>query len=185
MLIQQPRSSNDIYMSFALACSLACTSEGRVSLCREEVLQWFRSGRQVRPHTKKSPNSNTVSNGFAQLSSLSMDYRSPSDMAAAVGSTSSLSNPAINHPVALSEDQVSDKEQRDPIDSPSHDNYRLHPTCRIRGPGQSTPSDTATGIVESMRSCSGTRDIRSELGCQSNYNCMVRNMDIFQLLNEG
>ena len=103
----------------------------------------------------------------------------------AVGSTSSLSNPAINHPVALSEDQVSDKEQRDPIDSPSHDNYRLHPTCRIRGPGQSTPSDTATGIVESMRSCSGTRDIRSELGCQSNYNCMVRNMDIFQLLNEG
>ncbi|GMG14492.1 unnamed protein product [Aspergillus oryzae] len=101
-----------------------------------------------------------------------MDYRSPSDMAAAVGSTSSLSNPAINHPVALSEDQVSDKEQRDPIDSPSHDNYRLHPTCRIRGPGQSTPSDTATGIVESMRSCSGL--LFQHCYLRANFSCRRR-----------
>lgn len=49
--------------------------------------------------------------------------------------------------------------------------------------GQSTSCETAARIITSMRDNSDIRDIRSELGCKSEENCMVRNMSIFDQLD--
>jgi hypothetical protein len=55
--------------------------------------------------------------------------------------------------------------------------------CTNGSSGQSTPCDAAARIITSMRSYSDARDVRSELGCEAGAECMVRNMDIFQLLD--
>ncbi|CEL07099.1 hypothetical protein ASPCAL10263 [Aspergillus calidoustus] len=78
--------------------------------------------------------------------------------------------------------QVAVKEQLVPIHSLIHTIPELPPLCANQSSGQSTPCETAARIIESMRSYSDTRDVRWELGCQSSSDCMVRNMDIFQLL---
>lgn len=50
--------------------------------------------------------------------------------------------------------------------------------------GHSTPCETAARIIMTMRGCQDTHDVRSELGCHSQSNCMVRNMDIFEILDK-
>ncbi|KAK9576878.1 hypothetical protein V6Z93_010326 [Aspergillus fumigatus] len=50
--------------------------------------------------------------------------------------------------------------------------------------GQSTPCETAARIIMTMRGSPDIREVRSELGCHSESNCMVRNMDIFEVLDK-
>lgn len=50
--------------------------------------------------------------------------------------------------------------------------------------GHSTPCETAARIITTMRGCQDTHDVRAELGCHSQSNCMVRNMDIFEILDK-
>jgi hypothetical protein len=50
--------------------------------------------------------------------------------------------------------------------------------------GQTTPCETAARIIMTMRGCPDIRDVRSELGCHSESNCMVRNMDVFEILDK-
>ncbi|KAB8072076.1 hypothetical protein BDV29DRAFT_192821 [Aspergillus leporis] len=107
--------------------------------------------------------------GSSQLSSFNCECKNPLYKMANTEPNSSLSSPPINQQVTISKNQISDGEQRVPVDSPTH--------------GQSTPCETAAKINTSMRNNYDARS-RSELGCHSNSNCMVRNMDIFQLLDE-
>jgi hypothetical protein len=53
-----------------------------------------------------------------------------------------------------------------------------------RDTGQSMPCEAAVRIITSMRGYHEGRDVRSELGCHSNSDCMVRNMDIFAILDK-
>jgi hypothetical protein len=48
---------------------------------------------------------------------------------------------------------------------------------------QSTSCETAARIITSMPDNVDIRDVRSELGCNSEENCMVRNMSIFDQLD--
>ncbi|KAJ5797118.1 uncharacterized protein N7518_005658 [Penicillium psychrosexuale] len=50
--------------------------------------------------------------------------------------------------------------------------------------GQFTSCMTAASLIESMRNHSDFRDVRSELGCDSESNCMVKNMSIFDILDK-
>ncbi|KAL3487409.1 hypothetical protein BJX62DRAFT_213554 [Aspergillus germanicus] len=80
--------------------------------------------------------------------------------------------------------QVVALEQPVPVSSLVHDISNLQPSlCANGSSGQSTLCDAAARIITSMRSYSDARDVRSELGCESGTECMVRNMDIFQLLD--
>jgi hypothetical protein len=80
--------------------------------------------------------------------------------------------------------QVAATEQPVPVRSLTHDISNLHPSlCDHESSGQATPCDAAARIITSMRSDSDARDVRSELGCKPGAECMVRNMDIFQLLD--
>lgn len=98
--------------------------------------------------------------------------------------TSSASSPAASRQVATSQSQVSGAGQSVPVEPPTNDSSKLEPPSRNQDSGQSTPCETAARIITSMRSYADAQDVRSELGCQSSSNCMVRNMDIFQLLDE-
>lgn len=51
--------------------------------------------------------------------------------------------------------------------------------------GQFTSCATAENIIKSMQAHSDQRDVRSELGCNSEPDCMVRNMSIFELLDKS
>lgn len=97
---------------------------------------------------------------------------------------SSLSSPDASRQVAISDSQISDTAQPVPVESPTNNTSVSQPSSRNQDSGQSTPCETAARIITSMRSYQDARDVRSELGCQSNSNCMVKNMDIFQLLDE-
>ena len=97
---------------------------------------------------------------------------------------SSLSSPDASLQVAISDSQISDTAQPIPVEPPTNNTSKSQPSRRNQDSGQSTPCETAARIITSMRSYQDARDVRSELGCQSNSNCMVRNMDIFQLLDE-
>lgn len=48
----------------------------------------------------------------------------------------------------------------------------------------STSCETAAKLIMTMRSYPDIRDVRSELGCHSESNCTVRNMDIFEILDK-
>lgn len=50
--------------------------------------------------------------------------------------------------------------------------------------GQSMPCETAARIIMTMRGSPDIREVRSELGCHSTSDCMVRNMDIFEVLDK-
>lgn len=50
--------------------------------------------------------------------------------------------------------------------------------------GQSTSCESAARIVASMRYYSDIGDVRSELGCSSEANCMVKNMSVFDVLDK-
>ncbi|KAF7596088.1 hypothetical protein BBP40_003350 [Aspergillus hancockii] len=150
------------------------------------VLPTFHSGAalEARSPPWKSPSLKTVREGSSQLSSFDRECKDPLHEMADTELSSSLSSPVINQQVTISENQISDGEQRDSVDSPIHSTSKLQPPSRNQSSGQSTPCETAAGIISSMRNYPDARDVRSELGCQSSSNCMVRNMDIFQLLDE-
>ncbi|KNG91135.1 hypothetical protein ANOM_000563 [Aspergillus nomiae NRRL 13137] len=127
---------------------------------------------------------NTVREGSSQFSSLNPECNDPLHEMNDTESTPSLLSRAINQQVIISENQISDREQRVPVDSPTHGTSRLQSPSRNQGSGQATPCETAAEIIMSIRDYSDARDVRSELGCQSTSNCMVRNMDIFHLLDK-
>lgn len=54
----------------------------------------------------------------------------------------------------------------------------------VQDAGQSTSCVAAARIVASMRNYPDIRDLRSELGCDSESNCMVKNMSIFDMLDK-
>ncbi|KAF5863453.1 hypothetical protein ETB97_010084 [Aspergillus alliaceus] len=149
------------------------------------VLQNFHSGTvlETRLPSWKSSGPNTVSEGSPQPSSFHW-YKGLLHEMADTEPKSSLSNPAIHQQVNISENQISEVEQRIPFDSPTHGTSKLQPPSRNQGSGQSTPCETAAEIITSIRNYSDARDVRSEIGCQSSSNCMVRNVDILQLLDE-
>lgn len=150
------------------------------------VLQNFYSGTvlETRSPLWKSSGPNTVSEGSPQLSSFNRECKGLMYEMADTEPTSPLSNPAIHQQVIVSENQISEGEQRVPVNSPTHGTSKLQPPSRNQGSGQSTPCETAAEIITSIRNYSDARDVRSELGCQSSSNCMVRNMDILQILDE-
>lgn len=51
--------------------------------------------------------------------------------------------------------------------------------------GQFTSCETAADIIGNMQAHSDHRDVRSELGCNSEPHCMVKNMSIFELLDKS
>ncbi|CAG8045860.1 unnamed protein product [Penicillium nalgiovense] len=53
----------------------------------------------------------------------------------------------------------------------------------VQDTGQFTSCVTAANLIESIRNHSDFRDVRSELGCDSEPNCMVKNMSIFDILD--
>lgn len=150
------------------------------------ALPTFHSGAvlEARSPAWKSPGLNIVCEGSSQLNSLNREYKDSLHEMAATEPTSSLLSPAIHQQVTISENQISDEEQHVPVDSPTHGTSKSQPPSRNQNSGQSTPCETAARIITSMRNYSDARDVRSELGCQSSSNCMVRNMDIFRLLDE-
>ncbi|KAI7968985.1 hypothetical protein EIK77_000870 [Talaromyces pinophilus] len=48
----------------------------------------------------------------------------------------------------------------------------------------STSCETAANLIITMRGYTDISDVRSELGCHSESNCTVRNMDIFEILDK-
>lgn len=54
----------------------------------------------------------------------------------------------------------------------------------VQDTGQFTSCVTAASLIESLRNHSDYRDVRSELGCESESNCMVKNMSIFDILDK-
>ncbi|KAJ5253788.1 hypothetical protein N7524_010968 [Penicillium chrysogenum] len=53
----------------------------------------------------------------------------------------------------------------------------------VQDRGQFTSCVTAASLIESIRNHSDFRDVRSDLGCDSEPNCMVKNMSIFDILD--
>lgn len=100
------------------------------------------------------------------------------------GSTSSAPSPAACRQAAISQTQFSDAWRPVPVEPPTDNPSQLQSRRANQDSGQSTPCETAASIIASMRSYPDPQGVRSELGCQSSSSCMVRNMDIFQLLDE-
>lgn len=142
----------------------------------------------VRSHSGQSPRLNTVDSGGPRLSNYERNDPSAERTATEPTSSTSSSSPITYQHLAISDSQISDgdSELNVPLDStPDTSTLQLPSRYRdSRQSGQCTPCETAAGIISSMRSYSDIQDVRSELGCQSSASCMVKNMDIFQLLNE-
>ncbi|BCS17366.1 uncharacterized protein APUU_10194A [Aspergillus puulaauensis] len=139
---------------------------------------------EPKPHLCKGRSGNAVSSSSSQPISLN-ESRGPfhENETATPEPTSSPSSPAASRQVAIPQSQCSNTGQPVPDEPPTNDPSRLQSRSRNQDPGQSTPCETAAGILTSMRSYPDAQDVRSELGCQSSSSCMVRNMDIFQLLD--
>ncbi|KAJ5100158.1 hypothetical protein N7532_007159 [Penicillium argentinense] len=143
----------------------------------------------ARSHSGQSPRLNTVDSGVPSPSNYARNDPSPERTATEPTSSTSSSSQVTYQQVAISDSQISDgdSELSVPFDSPAPDTSTLPPPSRhqdSRQSGQCTPCETAAGIISSTRSYPDMQDVRSELGCQSSASCMVKNMDIFQLLNE-
>ncbi|PYH79059.1 hypothetical protein BO82DRAFT_341385 [Aspergillus uvarum CBS 121591] len=143
--------------------------------CRPEAFS------EARSSARKCLPSTLGSGGESPRSVSSLNNTSSSGK---ITSTLAPSSPAAHQQRALSDDQPLDRELPATIDDSRYDSSEWSPTSRYQSVGQSTPCETAAGIIKSMRSYYDAQDIRSELGCQSDTNCMVRNMDIFRLLDE-
>ncbi|KAJ5356364.1 hypothetical protein N7517_010973 [Penicillium concentricum] len=55
---------------------------------------------------------------------------------------------------------------------------------RVQDKGQYTSCEDAAKMVASIRNYPDSRDVRSDLGCASESNCMVKNMSIFDVLDK-
>ncbi|KAJ5731742.1 uncharacterized protein N7483_006250 [Penicillium malachiteum] len=138
----------------------------------------------ARSHLGQSPRSNTVDSGERIPSNYGRNDSSPERTVTEPSLSTSSSSPVPHPRLAVPDTQISD---RDPLDSPTPGTSTLLPPSGHQESGQSgqyTSCETAAGIISSMRSYPNMQDVRSELGCQSSSSCMVKNMDIFQLLNE-
>lgn len=49
--------------------------------------------------------------------------------------------------------------------------------------GTFTSCESAARIIASLRGCSDTHELRSELGCGAEANCMVKNLSLFEMLD--
>ncbi|KAE8155567.1 hypothetical protein BDV40DRAFT_294233 [Aspergillus tamarii] len=140
---------------------------------------------EAKSHSCKGKVGNAVSSGSSQL--ISLKKRSNplhQNETATPELTSSPPSPAASRKVAVSQSKFSDEGQPVPVEHPTNDPSQLQSRSRSQDPGHSTPCETAASIIASMRSYPDPQEVRSELGCQSSSSCMVRNMDIFQLLDE-
>lgn len=161
----------------------AHTADIFLPMPRSEVVQ------EARSHLGKFPRLSIVDSGGPSPSSYKRNDP-PSEGTATESTTSTLSSsPVTYQQVAISNSQIpdGDSEPSVPFDSSTSDTTTLQPPDMHQGSrqsGQCTPCETAAGIISSMRSYPEMQDVRSELGCQSSASCMIKNMDIFQLLNE-
>ena len=150
---------------------------------RSDVVQ------EERSHLGQSPRLSIVDSGGPSPTSYKRNDPPPERTATEPTSSTLSLSPAIHQQVDISDSQISDgdSELSVPFDSSTSNTSRLHPPNThqdSRQSGQCTPCETAAGIISSMRSYPDMQDVRSELGCQSSASCMIRNMDIFQLLNK-
>ncbi len=139
---------------------------------------------EPKSHLCKGGSGNAVSSSSSQP--ILLNERSDpflENEAATPAPTLSRPSPAASRQVAVSQSQSSNTAQPVPDAPPTSDPSRLQSRSRNQDSGQSTPCETAAGIITSMRSYPDAQEVRSELGCQSSSSCMVRNMDIFQLLD--
>ena len=144
---------------------------------------------EARSHLGQTPRLGIVDSGEPSPSSYKRNDLPPERTATEPTSSTLSSSPVIYQQVAISDSQISDgdSELSIPFDSPISDTSTLRPPNEhqdSKQSGQCTPCETAAGIISSMRSYPDMQEVRSELGCQSSASCMIRNMDIFQLLNE-
>ena len=140
---------------------------------------------EASPCSREEKSGNAVSRGSPQPSLL--NKRSDplhENETVTPEATSSLSSLDANRQAAISDSQFSDTGRPVPVEPPINNPLKLQPSSRNQDSGQSTPCETAARIITSMQSYPDAREVRSELGCRSSSNCMVRNMDIFQLLDQ-
>lgn len=143
----------------------------------------------ARSHSWQSPRPNIVDSAGPSPSNHERNDPPPEKKPTKHTPSTSSSSLVTDQQMAASDSRISDgnSELSAPFDSSTPDTSTLQPLNRrqdSRRSGQCTPCETAADIISSMRSYSDMHDVRSELGCQSSASCMVKNMDIFQLLNE-
>lgn len=143
----------------------------------------------ARSHSGQSPKSSTVDTGGPSPSNHGHSDPSPKKKAPEPTSSTLGSSLVTYQQMAASDIETSggNSEPSASFDPSTPDPSTVQPLNRrqdSRGSGQCTPCETAADIISSMRSYPDMEDVRSELGCQSSASCMVKNMDIFQLLNE-
>ena len=83
----------------------------------------------------------------------------------------SIQDPSAERPVALSSDA------RETVS-------KAQELGDARNIGQLTSCENAARIIASLRNYPDIHDLRSELGCDSEANCMVKNMSIFDALDK-
>jgi hypothetical protein len=126
-----------------------------------------------------------VSKSSSKLDSFNTQCKESLHEITVTEATSSRSSPAVIKSITAPECQISERAPQDDfVDTSTNDRTELQPQNGNQTPGQYTPCEIAAGIITSMRHDFDTRDVRVQLGCQSNSSCMVKNMDIFQLLDD-
>lgn len=131
---------------------------------------------KAQPQRRQSPSLNAVNKSSS---------KEPLHEISITETASSQPIPAASLSATLPESQIFERAPHDGItdvntDAPS----KLQPPNGNQIPGQYTPCEVAAGIIASMRHDFDAQNVRLELGCQSNSSCMVKNMDIFHLLDD-
>lgn len=141
--------------------------------------------REAKSHSCEAKNEGAVSGGSSQLTLLNK-ASNPLHMNETVTPepTSLSPSPVASRQFATTQGQFSGAGQGVAAEPPTNDRPQSQSCNRNQDSGQSTPCETAANIISSMQSYPDAQDVRSKLGCQSSTSCMVRNMDIFQLLDE-
>jgi hypothetical protein len=139
---------------------------------------------KAQPQRRQSPSLNVVNKSSSKLNSFNTQREEPLHEVTVIEATSR-SSPAVIQSVTAPESQISERAPRDDfVDTSTNGPTELQPHHENQTPGQYTLCEIAAGIIASMRHDFDTRDVRVQLGCQSNSSCMVKNMDIFQLLDD-
>lgn len=140
---------------------------------------------KAQPQRRQSPSLNFVNKNSTNLNSFNTQWKEPLHEITVTETTPSRSSPAVRQSFIAPESQISESAPRDDIaDTSTNGPTELHLPNGSQTSGQYTPCEIAAGIITSMRHDFDARDVRLELGCQSNSSCMVKNMDIFQLLDD-
>lgn len=71
-----------------------------------------------------------------------------------------------------------------PANMPENTSTLQQSSGERRGKGDFTSCESAVRIIASLRGYSDTHDLRSELGCGTEANCMVKNFSLFEMLDK-